>query len=260
MIACSNRVILIKMAKKVNSISLRIGKRLSWNHIWTTNKCYKATKAANSITYNSNIQSLLAHVSNFNTVYSISTNVSSRYYSYMLRSSEYTSIFDSLKVISKDLNKKQINTKDITNITNNSIIEVYNTNIEKKTIQRLKESNSLLVLDAQVLANYITTQIVASDNLRSNFFRFDITNGIAKTTTTVLKKFQLMDSALFSGLKVECSGKWKQTSAGRKQSLKFTVGKVHTQKINQILSYGTSTINTRFGSCCVKVWLCFKEL
>jgi len=125
----------------------------------------------------------------------------------MLRSKEYTSIFDSFKIISKDLNKKQINTNDITNITNNSIIEIYKTNIEKKTIQRLKSSNSLLVLDAQTLANYITAQIVANDNLKSNFFRFDITNGIAKTTTTVLKKFQLIDSALFSGLKVECYGK-----------------------------------------------------
>jgi hypothetical protein len=51
--------------------------------------------------------------------------------------------------------------------------------------------------------------------------------------------FQLNNSTLLSGLKVECYGKWKQTNTGGKQSVKFIVGKVHTQQLSQLLSYGT---------------------
>jgi ribosomal protein S3 len=76
----------------------------------------------------------------------------------------------------------------------------------------------------------------------------------------LLKRVKLSKSNIISGLKVECSGKWKQTASGRKQKLLFVVGNIKAQSVDQVISYGFSTINTKFGSCSFKVWVCFKPL
>ena len=250
------------MAKRVNSISLRLGKRLTWNHVWSVNRVSSATKILTGFNTHRLTSTLLESSSNINNLSQISTNSFSRIYLDILTSSNYTSAFDSIASISKSIPLGQNAIRDINNKLRHLSVDShysYSTNFDAKTLQRNKGLNSLPALSAQVLAKYITNQIVINDSLKSQSFKSDLSNGIAKTSISILKMFQLNDSTLLSGLKVECYGKWKQTNTGRKQSVKFIVGKVHTQQLSQLLSYGTSSISTRFGICTVRVWLCFKS-
>jgi ribosomal protein S3 len=61
-----------------------------------------------------------------------------------------------------------------------------------------------------------------------------------------------------SGIKILCSGRWMKTANGRAQSLKYSLGKINSQKINAFLDYGSSTAITSFGSCCLNVIVCYK--
>lgn len=123
-------------------------------------------------------------------------------------------------------------------------------------------SESLIVLpvfDAQVLADFIGDQVSTSDSLRVRSFSQGLSNGIAKLTMLVLKRSSFSKTGLILGVKVECSGRWKQTGSGRKQRLLFIAGNINAQSIDAVISYGFSTINTKFGTCCFKVWVCFRH-
>jgi ribosomal protein S3 len=65
---------------------------------------------------------------------------------------------------------------------------------------------------------------------------------------------------VIAGVKVECSGKWKQTASGRKQKLSLTIGSIKTQSLSNVMSFGFSTIHTKHGVCSIKVWLSYREL
>ena len=102
---------------------------------------------------------------------------------------------------------KQNAIRDINNKLGHLSVDGYYGYSANKTLQRNKGLNSLPALSAQVLAKYITNQIVINDGVKSQSFKSDLSNGIAKTSISILKMFQLNDSTLLSGLKVECYGK-----------------------------------------------------
>jgi hypothetical protein len=128
--------------------------------------------------------------------------------------------------------------------------------------KHLNRQIALPIFSAQVLSDHIANQVSGPENRKSPAFRKNLLSGITRFTLSLLKQVKFSHSNVLSGLKVECSGKWKHTASGRKQRLVFKIGNIRAQSFGQqVLSFGFSSANTKFGSCGFKVWAsyCFKD-
>jgi len=174
------------------------------------------------------------------------------------------SIFDvSHSKNSQVLARRKQSIKDVSPMSKNdrSTLDIFMfslTNLRRKKLDKMTQQSILPVFTAQVLSDYIAEQVAAPESQKSIAFKRNLLSGVALFTISLLKQVKLSNSGVISGLKVECSGKWKQTASGRKQKLLFIVGNIKAQSIDQFLSFGFSTVNTKFGSCSFKVWVCFR--
>jgi small subunit ribosomal protein S3 len=65
---------------------------------------------------------------------------------------------------------------------------------------------------------------------------------------------------MVTGVKIVCSGKWKKTKSGRSQKITVTTGRLQTQSLTALTSFGFATSITKYGSCGIKVWVNYKPL
>lgn len=118
---------------------------------------------------------------------------------------------------------------------------------------------NLKLTQAQLLTDYITFQLSKSYKKKDFFFKRNLVFGILKTMSGVLNYSNNYTTGMISGIKVECSGRWKQTSNGRSQKVRLLLGNVSTQTNNKFISYDYSTTHTKYGSCGIKVWICYNK-
>jgi ribosomal protein S3 len=109
-------------------------------------------------------------------------------------------------------------------------------------------------LSAQAMSEFIAKQLTTPHRLKHWSFRFGLQCGIAMIALGLLKK---RGNFFVSGLKVICSGKWKKTRSGRKQKVVFSIGRLRTQSMNSVSSYGFTVLATKFGAFSVKVWISY---
>jgi hypothetical protein len=133
-------------------------------------------------------------------------------------------------------------------------------NLKAKNLKNTSRKLIFPVISAQVISTFLAQQLTSSERLKGETFKLGLLSGIASLTTTFLKELTISTKAVVLGLKVECSGKWQQTTSGRKQKLLFSIGSLKAQSASHFVSFGLSTVSTKFGACTVKVWLCYRPI
>ena len=254
-----------KMSRKIHPVSLRLGKRICWSSVWSVdNKNYgssffKFIQRKHNDQYFTNFLTL-----NSNEIFVSKTNKQTKIFSKVFSNENNEKIFETSqasKMLGLTKHNECIGSVSPTNGSNDYNFFLINpTNYKQKLLEEINKSVVLPVFDAQCFSEYIAKQVSAQANQKTERFSRNLLTGIANFTILVLKRIKLNRSNIISGLKIECAGRWKQTGSGRKQKLIFIAGSVKTQSFQQYLSYGFSTINTKFGSCTFKVWIGFKSL
>jgi hypothetical protein len=126
-----------------------------------------------------------------------------------------------------------------------------------KSFFNLKKQTLLPTFSGQLFCDYITNQISTSTSFKHQSFKNSFDAAVKKISLNFVKtqKFQMV-----SGIKITCSGKWKKTKSGRSQKFTVTIGRLYTQSVNSLTSYGFATSVTKFGCCGIKVWVNYKAL
>lgn len=262
-ITCSNHVVLT-MGQKVSSVSFRLGKRLCWSDLWTTKTNHYGIKLFKVLEKRENVSYVLRALNaRTNKIFVRNSNLTTDVFINVTENKSFDAVFGTLPSSSSRLNLKN-KIKDVCAFTNKdgSVLNLSLTSLtglRQKTLNKKDFSIILPILSAQILSDFIAEQINDSETTKNQTFKHNLLGAIARLAMSFLKQVKLSRQKLISGLKIECYGKWKQTSSGRKQKLLFTVGSVKKQSLGQFLSFGFSTVNTKYGSCSVKVWISFRS-
>jgi hypothetical protein len=113
----------------------------------------------------------------------------------------------------------------------------------------------LPLVSSQAVCNYVIGQLATSAKSRDRSFKISLQKGLAKIAAQLSKK----TSTIF-GIKVIACGRWRKTKKGRSQKVSLIVGGLKAQSSTSAISYGFSTIATKFGACGIKFWICYKPL
>jgi hypothetical protein len=183
-----------------------------------------------------------------------SDNVTSKWYSYL------QSIPEKPKLLrEKNYDNQNKHVEYLSPFFHSHIFE-YCEHTEKTPYNRCyqyKKHNFLPNFSAQLFSNYITKQISFSTSFKDLTFNYGFSNAIKKIARKFAKKQKL---GTVSGIKIVCSGKWKKTKSGRSLKTVVSVGRLQSQSIRALTSYGFGTSVTKFGCCGLKVWLNYKPL
>lgn len=76
-----------------------------------------------------------------------------------------------------------------------------------KPLLNSHKSNTLAIVSAQMVADYIALELTASDSHKTVVFKQSLLNGIAKVATLIIKNTALANSLILAGIKIECRGK-----------------------------------------------------
>jgi hypothetical protein len=239
------------MSQKVNSISLRLNNRLSWTSSWSVKDKSYHNNFITNVKHSRNTKNMfdifglsLSGVFVWNT--NKKTKIQTRLYSnsclnqlFSLESTaRKTNDFNQLSGVNTWLNYQSFRTTLKT--------------LSAKRITKAKQLCALPIVSAQMVADNIAKQI-GDESLRT-----DLLDSIVEIITRLFKNVKVSNVGVVSGLKVQCSGKWKQNASDRKQKITLTAGNISAQSYENIMSFGFVTLNTKLGACCVKVWLCYK--
>jgi hypothetical protein len=107
------------------------------------------------------------------------------------------------------------------------------------------------LLHPKLITRYIFSQFEKTSNLKNNFFIYNLKTASLFTLRRLVQRFQ---NEIF-GIKISCSGKWKKTRSGRKQSFTMQLGQIPNSSISYIVFFDQITQKTKFGCFSVKVWL-----
>ena len=129
--------------------------------------------------------------------------------------------------------------------------------ISTDTTFNSKNKKFLPTVSGQLLGDYIANQISASPSLKDQSFKRGLERAIKRISNEFVKARVLR---MVVGIKIVCSGKWKKTKSGRSQKVVVTTGRLHTQTVTALTSFGFATSVTKFGSCGIKVWVNYKPL
>lgn len=127
-----------------------------------------------------------------------------------------------------------------------------------KTLQVYSEVPSISTfVSAGLIADFIGLQLAMPQKLKTWGFKRSLKIGLSHLIQHSLKGSEL---SLISGIKILCSGRWSKTKSGRSQQFAFCLGKVGTQTFSSFSDFGSATATTKYGVCCVKVWITHRKV
>ena len=226
------------MGQKINSNSFRLGINQSWNSLWACDKNFYAGILHEDI----NLTKYLTNVLE-TSGYFVGDCFIQRSY---LNINIYLMLYEY---------KKSGIVKDSKLLTNNNTLEDLNINNLKKNLEKLTSKSVVLYItnatspfnSPLILSKIIATYLENSKDLRL-------------AVTSMLKNFkkEFFKESNIIGLKILCAGRIQ----GRRSKLAdvqwMQVGSISLQTIKNSISYGYSTAFTKYGTCGVKVWICYK--
>lgn len=249
------------MSQKVNRNVLLLGNRLSWNSNW----CEIKSSYSNLLLVDFNervnaipmIKSFNLFSGNFlinstnGVLFTYNSLLNHRYFS------QSTNLTDS------GLNTSKMDSNSITPLFSNMFRWTACFNESSKNIcsslrfTRLENYQlvtiSIPFILSKSIADFIANQLLINFNLKNHEFKKGLFQGIVSTVRNILNKSNYL---YIKGISVKCKGKWLRTRTGRKQSLVFDIGQLNSDNKN-LISFATSNFNTKFGSCSIKVWICY---
>lgn len=235
------------MGQKIHPTIYRVGRKICWDSLWSTYEENYGTKTFFNIRRNTFFRKKLYLWGFFpNSASIINTNKNTRIVSRNFQAS----------IFSDNLKTNKISS--FIYFTKTTIIDILflpnRLNIKKAFFYR-----GLKIIQAQLLTEYIASQITKSYKAKDPFFKKSLLFGILKTILVLINFVVNSKTHMISGVKIECSGRWKQTSTGRTQKIRFMIGKISNQQTNKFISFGHSTSHTKYGSFGVKIWICYND-
>lgn len=152
------------------------------------------------------------------------------------------------------------------NTKNNTTINIFFcslTILKKNAFDYFYFTNQSLLLPftkAQTIANYIAKQIKTPQRRRDLGFKTSLKTGVKLLAVDIIQNTKIFNKSSFKGLKIECSGKWRQTTAGRAQKESYLFGNLSSQSVNELIFYSSCKAATKYGTCNIKVWVCYKQM
>lgn len=160
-------------------------------------------------------------------------------------------------------NKKIYNLLFLTQFSNLFSFNLYKNLVmfidRKSLFNKLKKNikiEYIPFLSAQAFSDFVAYQISESFKRKEFGFKKNIRTGILRMAKIAFNKKTIN---FISGIKICCSGRWSKTVNSRKQSLNYTLGKINKQSMSSIIDYGFSIAKTNFGSCGIKILICFRS-
>lgn len=234
-----------KIGQKVNMTSLRIGKRLNWQALWSGRNSAENTYFEMQLKHYSKV---LFSYFGLTTAILINKKNSKKIQTYAKLIEPGFSVktgFSSKSIQTRKLRKSAVN------ISAAMLKHDYNMVVSTK-----KAQSPVLYVLGQNVAEYIAKQLSLAPKLKNMHFRRNLTQGIEALTRQVLVEHK---NAGLLGIKVLCAGKWRKTGSGRKERLNIKKGELLTQSMRGLGYYGFATTATKYGACGIKVWITYKK-
>ncbi len=158
---------------------------------------------------------------------------------------------------SKKLKEKIINSKSLSSLNNNSILNLHLASKKQSSFLRYNFGLATFSqISARVFGYYFASQVGLSRRMRDKPFKFGLQKGIL---LTLRRYFKGNNKFSISGIRVSLAGKWLKTRSGRKQKLVVALGKLNIQTINSFVDYDFQTVATKFGACSLKVLISYNS-
>ena len=254
------------MSQKVNPIVFRLGARSSWLSVWNAKKQDYSSILLNDVEFRSSFNAFMSFFGLFPSFPLVSYSTkNSVLYSKILNRNDLLKMKFVFNARKKELvNRKRYNLSMCSFFSKTLYLDLFN---YQKTSERqiLKNDQSHVFfnflyfpfISAQVLTNFICTQIQETLKNKEVGFKKNIRRGILKVIQSCFNKKTVH---FISGIRLICSGRFSKTKSGRTQSLSYSLGKLNIPKVSSFLDYGYSTVTTPLGSCSLHVLLCFKSI
>jgi len=250
------------MGQKINPLIFRLNKRQTWSSFW------KAQNVSFLIFKEIEFRYYLDIIANFLDNFLTNTKITKSTKRYRIHSklvnNQAINKTKKLNLLQKNqkIQKNKQNLVFLSKFNKNFILDInkfYNHNNKNflfhKKLNLFSKYYYFPFLSAQTLSNFIAIQLETSVKKRDAAFKNNIKSGILNVAKTIFNK---KTCNFIAGIKIVCKGKWIKTATGRKQKLTFSLGKLNNQTVLSLLDYGFSTAQTPYGSCGLKVWICFR--
>lgn len=251
------------MGQKININSLRVGKRQNWKSDWFENKNYSKTFFKDD-----EIRKVLKKIINFfgyslNNFYIKKTNKKFHIINKLIFTSKLLFFVKNLKLKKpssyKSLILKKVKNKNVSKITpflSDIFLDLqkYDSKI-KNTIFYSQKYTTLPFISSQCLTNYLALQLICSEKLKDNCFKKNYWQGL---TLFLYSFFNKTTISKINGIKLLCSGRWKKSKTGRKQKFICFIGKLKNQSYSTFIDYSFTNVNTKYGTCCIKIWISYR--
>jgi len=256
------------MKQKVNPIVFRLGNRRSWTSLWNVEKQNLGKLLFLDFELRFYLNIFFSFFGFFNIILFLSKSISNfSCYSKFFENSCFFNKKSFLFFKKKDyLMKKAHNLNFLSGsfsqlrlegFANKGSLDKISSKLVSRQIKFYFNSLYMPVITAQCISRFISGQLEESFKNKELAFKKNVKQGILKMIQVC---FNAKTIKYISGIKILCTGKWMKTGNGRAQFLRYSLGKVNSQRINAFLDHGTSTANTPFGSCCLNVVVCYKSI
>lgn len=254
------------MGQKVNPTIFRISNRRSWFSLWNVNKPNYGSTLFNDFELRFYLDIIFRFFGIFKSnplIFKSTKNF--RIYSKLVESNDFSGIKLALSSKKKQhLDHKRENLRFFSNFSNTFLFEVFKyrkpflrESLLHTKLKKFLKHFYIPFISAQIIADFIAMQLMESHKNKEIGFKRNIRNGIFKI---VKKCFNKKTIPFISGIKISCSGRWMKTANGRAQALTYSLGKIDNQVISSFLDYGFSKATTSFGSCNIKVIICYRKV
>lgn len=259
------------MAQKVNSLNLRLNKRINWNTKLCThnfndysNNIINSTKIltiSKIIMYNLKILQNTLQSIKTSKIYKINSKIVKQHFFFFLiklfcckktTKDPNTQIF--IKYQSSHL---EIFKKILKKFLVNKFLLKHSINKMKKQKTLKKDKFNFLSLSLKIFTEFAKNQINSLNyiNYTQTTFSKNLQKNFVNLLQIILNKYKYD----ISGIKIICFGKWKKTNSDRKQKIYLKFGQIQTSNLANKILYHGMTQRTKFGICSVKIWISHKK-
>jgi len=249
------------MGQKLNAVSLRLKQRINWNSSF----CVQNIKQYVDIKFNIQqiTHSLDLIFSGFHIFSNNATTIKNcknyHVYSKIIQKNTIIQNQNPIDFKTSDrielLKSENVNTRRL--YLNTKTLKYTFSDLFHKKNNRLKKltNKQHIILVPKILISYITNQLKRNGAMQKHIFLKNLYVGILSFSYQLLKLIQNH----IVGFKIICSGKWKKTPSGRKQKLTIKIGKIVNSSLSNIVLYSFGAQKTKFGVCCIKVWVVLRS-
>lgn len=264
MVQFQSNEVFIKMSQKVNRNVLLLSNRLTWNSNWCETKLSYNKMLLSDFNERVNVIPLIKHFnllsnclllnSSNGLVFTYSSLINWRYFTQSINLTEAN--LNTAKKDNNFLTPITPNNFKWSNISNERLKNIFLPLCFTKLINHQLVTVSVPFILSKSIADFIANQLLTNFNSKTNDFKKGLFQGIVSTVRSILNKSNYL---YIKGISVKCKGKWSRTRSGRKQLLSFDIGQLNSDQ-KSLISFAINNFNTKFGSCSIKVWICYNYM